>query len=164
AGLQLLALHTLGDAADQGAIERIAEALIEWQTGGWPYPGGDVDISNSQYGALGLWIASKHGVAVPQRAWQTLAAFALACQEKNEGAYAPAGFIYRTGFPVTGSRTAAGLTCISICKEMLPESDPIRRQCVTAEQRALAWLGKNFTAVADPLSNSDEWIYYWLYG
>ena len=57
--------------------------LLEWQKGGWSYPWdhawenwhdkeGLIDLSNSQYAALGLRSAEFAGVEVPDRAWKRL--------------------------------------------------------------------------------------------
>lgn len=164
AGVQSLAIAALGTDTDEALIQSIADGLLAWQQDGFAYPSGEPDISNTQYGALGLWVAAKHGASIPLKAWQNLASFALASQEKANGAYAPAGFIYRAGSPVTGSRTAAGLTVLAICKENLPEHDPLRRACVAAMSHGVAWLAKNFSASTDPLADSQGWVYYWLYG
>ncbi|MCC7013338.1 MAG: hypothetical protein IT454_12310 [Planctomycetes bacterium] len=164
AGLEALALSALGPSADEERIERIAEFLIDAQKGGFAYPDGDADISNSQYGALGMWVAAKHGAAVPLKAWQNLAEFALAQQERPSKGEPEAGFLYRAGFPVTGSRTVGGLTILAICEEQLPESDPLRKACGAARERGLAWLARHFSAASDPLADSQEWVYYWLYG
>ncbi len=164
AGLQSLAISALGTDTEEVLIENIADELLAWQQDGFAYPSGEPDISNTQYGALGLWVAAKHGVSIPLKAWQNLANFALACQEKALGAYAPAGFIYRAGSPVSGSRTAAGLTVLAICKQHLPEHDPLHRACSAAMSHGVAWLAKNFSSSTDPLANSQTWVYYWLYG
>ena len=45
-------------------MEEIVARMLAWQVGGWSYPGGGADLSNTQYGTLFLpqvnWRSSKN--------------------------------------------------------------------------------------------------------
>ncbi|HID23715.1 MAG TPA: hypothetical protein EYP14_15140, partial [Planctomycetaceae bacterium] len=80
----------------QPEIEAIARYLVSKQDpeGYWEYPfrkvGGDTSIT--QYGALGLWAATRSGVKVPIRVWDRLGGWLLRTQLKDGGfAYWPVG-------------------------------------------------------------------------
>ena len=74
AGCQLLAFCTAGREEDDERIEELAELVISWKRqGGYAYPEGAVDISCSQFGALGLRAAAQAGVEVPLSIWEELA-------------------------------------------------------------------------------------------
>jgi len=162
AGCQLLAIWALDDPENLEWAAEIADRLVSWQRGGFAYPDHAVDISNTQYGALGLWAARNAGVPVPGRVWQVLAEHTLRHQEPP-GEDGAAGFTYHEEGLVTGSRTAAGVGILAICESAL---DAIAaRPFAAARERGMRWLAKHFAADANPGEGlGDPWIYYYLYG
>ncbi|NOX53402.1 MAG: hypothetical protein GXP27_02990 [Planctomycetes bacterium] len=91
AGVDAMLLEEADAKKYQPEIEAIARYLVSRQApeGYWEYPyrkvGGDTSIT--QYGALGLWAATRSGVRVPIRVWDRLAGWLLRTQLK-EGAFA----------------------------------------------------------------------------
>ena len=167
AGCLLMALCALKDPSHREWIHELAGELESWQrpTGGFAYPEHGVDISNSQYAALGLWVAAHAGAEISQRTWELLARRTIqTLQEEAEGAYASAGFRYHPGGAVTGSRTAAGVGILAICAEQLDEARARRVGIPEAKRRGLEWLARHFSANSNPLENNNSWTYYYLYG
>jgi len=103
---QILALLALDDRSHEEWIQELVDRLAGWEKGGYSYPKGAIDLSNTQYGALGLWAASKHGYKVSDKLWSHIADRTLRHQEQTREAYGPAGFGYRIGSNATGSMTA----------------------------------------------------------
>jgi hypothetical protein len=142
-GLCLLALdavqHT--DDADyaqapdkrmKSCAEKLAFALFRNRgpRGGWYYFGKtDGDLSNSQYGALGLWAATRLGVPMPNGLWDSVAQYVLRVHQKDVG-----GFTYhdriRKDAP-TVSMTAAAIGTLALAfrqstkKEIVREAPPV---------------------------------------
>ena len=59
AACQLLAFAALGDPAEQGRIQDLADLLLSWhKSGGFGYPDGRMELSNTQYPALALRAAA----------------------------------------------------------------------------------------------------------
>ncbi|MDP6408766.1 MAG: hypothetical protein QGI46_05270 [Planctomycetota bacterium] len=166
AGCQLLALCALNDERFDPWITELAKELESWQADmGFAYPAGVVDVSNSQYGALGLWAAAKRGVPIRSRTWRDLALRMIRHQPTAAGAWGGAGFAYRPGGPVTGSRSCAGLGILAICATELGEDGDNRREIQSSIERGKAWLDRNFSPSANPGSEGDAtWTYYYLYG
>ena len=189
-GCTLLALGAAKDPRDQALMEGILDDLISTQGQRaedqrvdemWSYPGTPshlVDLSNTQYAALGLLAAHRAGLRVPKKVWVNLATDTLRYQEKphevvssvyvnerksGEGREV-AGFKYRRSTAATGAMTAAGIAILSICREGLGISLPSRteREIGQATELALAWLGHNFTVDANP--GQAAWHDYYLYG
>jgi hypothetical protein len=165
-GCQLLALATLGDPEVRPWMEELVSELLDWQQGGFAYPDGAVDISNSQYGALGLWAASKAGIEIPKKAWLELARHVIGFQGgSDESPYAAAGFGYQPGGHQSGSRTTAGVGILALCEKALGPQDMKGLPIARAKQKGLAWLAKNFSAKENPRCEpGDPWVYYYLYG
>ena len=89
-------------------------------------------ISNTQYAALGLWVASKSGLRVPAQAWNRLIEGTFRFREAphlvdakvtkrtSVGKVEVAGFGYRVvksgKQTATGSMTTAGVSILKICE------------------------------------------------
>lgn len=163
---QILALVSTHSDRHQGWIEDCARELEDWQEGGFGYPEGENDLSNTQYGALGLYAAMKAGVDVPDRVWLYLLRNALNHQNGD------GGFGYRIGAKTTGSMTVAGLTIIGICREGFGDSgfpSQLEKKAERAMEEGMGWLGDNFRSDKNPgegaQGGADErWKHYYLYG
>ncbi len=148
------------------ADARWLAAGFQPELGGWDYEerrrSGWHDNSLAQYGALGLWEASKRGVPVAKEQWRRL-------EERFVGNQLPdGGWNYRGTFPATGSMTAAGLTALFITEDLLhaPEALPIARdrpsESRTAIDAGLRWMAEHFSATENP--GRDMYFFYYLYG
>ena len=161
-GCQLLLLAALEDPEHLEWAEELTELMIDWERGGYGYPNGAKDLSCTQYGALGLWAASKLGIEVPLSTWGSIADQVVNWQPEVEGTYADAGFSYRGG-NVTGSMTAAGVAVLQLAQDAVGGTRAWRAQHAQALRRGVRWLGTHFSAVSNP-GNGDAWLYYYLYG
>jgi hypothetical protein len=186
AGCMLLMLSALKDHHDQDELEdwaaEIVDLLVDWESGnrpgGYGYPGGAVDLSCTQYAALGLWAAEKLGVRTPKDLWQRLVLNACQLHQMNvlevewEGPSARertgmrklAGFTYRSGNQAyTGSMTAGGLCILGTARQTLGEKlgRKISRPAHDAERMAFEWLTDNWTVDRSP--GGGQHLYY-LYG
>ncbi|MCA8978888.1 MAG: hypothetical protein KDC14_02585, partial [Planctomycetes bacterium] len=185
---QMMAFEATKDPALKPAIGELLDQLLEWQRGGWSYPWdhawenwhekeGLLDLSNTQYAALGLRSAEFAGFDVPDRAWKRLLKDALNYQTPVQKVDAPkvegrttsgkrevAGFGYRLGQGATGSMTTAGIAVVELCRKGLGSSaggSDVRKMDKSREL-ALNWLEIHFDVVENP--GATEWVYYYLYG
>jgi hypothetical protein len=173
---------------DKAWMKKCVKFLLDNESGGhWRYPGGGVDLSNTQYALLGLWAASRCGFEIPERVWMDGLTWLLGTQERtgpevmlqvNEvrGEYRIAwkerararGFRYRPENPVSGSMTTAGLACIAICQDELWASrrytPKLRARARRGVRDALAWMQDNFVVEKNPGEPSGGWHFYYLYG
>lgn len=161
-GCQMMAIAALDDPSHRAWMEEMTDKMLSWQRGGWGYPNGHEDISNTQYGALGLRAAAKYGIEIPTEAWEELLDHILTLQEESEGAYGSAGFFYTPGGPVTGSRTAAGLGVIAICEQHLGAESRRAHDIARSKRLGLQWMARNFSSRDN--SGNSSWLYYYLYG
>jgi hypothetical protein len=162
--LMILALAAHDADLHERRIEDLVDQLLDWaEPGGFGYPTGAGDLSNTQYAALGLWAASRGGVKVSERAWYDLIQATLAYKTSD------GGFSYRqNGGGATGSMTAAGVAVLAICRERLGLSerrgDRRRSKKVDdAIQDGLEWLAKNFAVDGNPGAGR-RFLGYYLYG
>jgi len=155
----LLALDAHDPSAHREWIAGLTESLRGWQDGDFGYPGGR-DLSNTQYGALGLWAAARSGVPVANSAWAALARATLGYQGQD------GGFGYhRGGHASTGSMTTAGVGVLAICLDALYEegsASPLAKRMIAARDRGLGWLASHFTVRDNP--GQGAWVAYYLYG
>lgn len=162
-------------------IEQLVQKLIEWQKpqGDWGYPNNHADLSNTQYAALGLWIAIKHDLDVDREILQKLIDRIADYQEKAQLIDNPdlkngrtgvtkvevAGFRYRpnNNGKATGSMTSAGVAVLAIAKAGYGKrlSSKTRRQIDDMAERGMRWLEVNFSVDRNP--NGGHHLYY-LYG
>lgn len=161
----VMALQALGDKSDVPAIKAMAELLERWQSadGGYAYPDGEIDLSNTQYAALGLRAAAAAGARVDDRVWEKMLRRTLKHQQEVKNPYSPAGFGYRVpAQEYTGSMTAAGLGVLAIIKEQVPR---LRGELSRPLEQGIAWLAKHFVADQNPTSNGPKPAhrYYYLY-
>ncbi len=162
--VQILALAAAQREQDQGWIEQLSEQMLDWQQGDFAYPGGQHDLSCTQYGAFSYWIADQHGVKIPKRAWTNLVNSVLRYKMKD------GGFAYRPGGVTSGSMTVAGLTVLAVCKRSLGKGGyprQRRKELEQAEAEGMRWLSANFLPDQNPTEVAGErtrWTYYYLYG
>lgn len=159
-----LALYTHDRIDNRPWLDELAAQLIATQErdGDWSYPGSLVDLSNTQYAALGLWAAARAGVEIDADVWRRMASAVLRYQTED------GGFGYTAGGKAgaTGSMTAAGVGTLAICESRLRqvkalEAD-LQGSIAIARKRGLEWLASRFSVDTNP--GSGGWHYYYLYG
>ncbi len=186
---QMMAFEATKDPALKPRIGEMLDWLLEWQNGGWSYPWdhawenwhereGLIDLSNSQYAALGLRAAALAGHEVPERAWKRLLKDTLNHQTRTMKVDAPveagrtstgkrevAGFGYRLNGEATGSMTTAGIAVVELCRRGLGDklSSADQRKIDKSRGLAMGWMEVNFDVAQNP-GRGHEWIYYYLYG
>ena len=188
-GCQLMALEATKDKRYKPQIKELLGRLLDWQRGGgWAYPGSHIDLSNTQYGALGFRAARLAGLKVPRSAILKLMRHAQHYQEQPKTLEVPAdpfhdegyartaapgnvaGFGYRvpkTGQAqsrVNGSMTTAGLGVLLICQELLDGKIPRRSkpELDASIERGLNWMRLNWSVERNPGSGGHH--LYYLYG
>lgn len=130
--------------------------------GGWRYgPGGDADLSATQFAMLALRAASQAGYPVERTApgvWKDAASYAKRCQ-KSDG-----GFGYQfAGGRVNASMTACGVGILLICKEQMAVAGQAPMPGIDETiKRGMEWLNNNFDATQN--TGSGKHHYYYLYG
>ena len=117
------------------------------------------DNSNSQYGALGVWIASDAGVNTSTNYWQQVRNHWLACQLANGQ--------WGYGGPESApqlSMTVAGITTLLVAEDQLGQfttTGPAGRSPFTpAVARGMKWLETGDNCVDLP----GQWATYTMYG
>jgi hypothetical protein len=135
--------------------------------GAWSYPGGAGDNSNTQFALLALHEAERVGVKVRDETWR----MALGYWQSTQNVDGSWG--YQEGMPGSASMTCAGITSVIIAGGRLHGGEASitagQVQCCgqqTANQhleRAMAWLGNNFS-VHTNIGGNGLWLLYYLYG
>lgn len=119
--------------------------------------GGYWDNSNTQFGMLGVWMAADAGLSVPESYWSLLGGHFLRTQNED------GGWSYKGESGSTGSMTAAGVASLFVVVDQLYADRPKEAgPYLTALQRGLAWLGREYGPV-NP-HGEERWHYYYLYG
>lgn len=179
---QMMALAAAHDPDYTPWMEELLIDLASWQDrmrGAWAYPEGELDLSNTQYAALGLRAAEAVGLAVPDKVWQRLLEGVFDHQERMErvpavpgalgesgGRMPEAGFAYRRLNPKqpTGSMTVAGVATLEICRQGLGGAvgPPQLQQIEQAQRLGLNWLAARFSVRGNPAGGGFH--HYYLYG
>lgn len=177
AGVQLMAYAASESASVIPHAERIVGDLLAWesksQPGTWGYPTGAVDLSNTQFAALGFWAAHRMGIEIPKEVWRhMIEEVANSFQEEPEKGIArtqadlAAGYSYFPGgrtYPVSGSMTTAGLCVTALAEHCCPTlGRKWRAMAEKSRKRALAWLEENYTVRTNPGYGPSP--FYYLYG
>jgi hypothetical protein len=153
-------LVALDPATYLPTIRRATQNLAGMQNpnGSWGYPTGE-DLSNTQYGALGLWKASTVGVSVEAEVWERLAKRVRAYQSKQ------GGFGYQASGGNSVNMTTAGVGTLAVCEveliRLAEVSKEEHKRLASARQHGIAWLEDQ---VPEPESRMNGWPNYGLYG
>lgn len=175
AALQTMVFCAAEPNTNLALIKRNAQWLEDNQKragqymGAWGYPQAEGDNSNSQFALLALHEAERVGVKVGDRTWQ-LARKYWADNQNHNGSWG-----YKPNLPGTGSMTCAGIAALVITSDRLSrgdaEADGDIVTCCGEQQdnqpveRALGWLGRNFSVRTNPGSRGAlGWLFYYLYG
>lgn len=186
-GCQLLALASVDTKTKEHRdwARRLTKKLVSLESrtepGGWAYPSGAVDLSNTQFAALGFFGAAQLGITVAPEVWRRMAKKTILHQpflkasgprsrkagsgtksEEQMGGYTyfPDGRTY----PESGSMTTAGLCVLALANRLCPDGLGGRtlRALHRSKDQALRWLNDNFTVSTNPGYPSTT--YYYLYG
>ncbi len=168
-GITLMLLYDLGPAPRfANEMEPLARFLIDGvdpTTGLWNYPGGNLDLSNSQYAVLGLRACARRGVRPD--------GFHVALTRALDGVIrcrkADGGFAYMPERYTSGSMTVAGLAMIRFCEEELKGKRGAGKTIKEARKLvddATAWLERNYDVDRHPegFARSRASLYYYLFG
>ena len=184
-GCQLLAMASVNAKTKEHRewARRLTTKLIALESrtepGGWAYPSGAVDLSNTQFAALGFFGAAQLGVSIKSDIWRRIVKktllhqpFLKASSQRTRrvgtrGDEQIGGYTYfpdgRT-YPESGSMTTAGLCVLALANRLCP--DGIRGKTLSdlhrSKRQALRWLDDNFTVSTNPGYPSTT--YYYLYG
>ena len=183
--LQMMAYEATKSDRYKTHIERLLGTLGEWRKsrGGWGYPNDRLDISNTQYAALGLRAAEMAGIKVKKANYKELIDLIVQHQEgekrvdlpvldkrdgyAQEGRTAPgyaAGFKYVQSAPPTGSMTTAGMAILQICLDGLGTrvTKGFHKRIQKKIKLGENWMRLNFSVSKNPPKGG--WHYYYLYG
>ena len=180
--LQTMALCEGDPARDLALIQKNVLWLSRVQitrgpnAGAWSYPSPDGmggDNSNSQFAVLALHEAERVGAKVDPAVWKRAAEYWKGCQNPD-GSWSYMSGV--SGISGTGSMTCAGIGAWIICSGKVAQAaadvGPNGVECcLPPEQndvldRALAWLGRNFSVRRNPgqAGGAGTWHFYYLYG
>jgi hypothetical protein len=155
--LMVLETDTAFPGRDALAKEDAAHLLKHNRDAGFHYNSNDKgwDLSNSQYGALGLRAAVALGVEVPVKVWRALATTVLDSQQTDGGfCYIGQGGSYL-------SMTVAGISVLKICEAAMVKGNQKIPEIDRAVERAWRWLDKH----SDQVGNTEiPWCLYAHYG
>lgn len=130
--LMIIFLCEMEDEAHRPLIQRMLAELLKRQlpSGGWTYDGSPVgDTSQTQYGALAMWIADRHGFDVPVANIANTMNWLIRTQDPSGcwgyHAVEPTGSTRAVQNPLTMSLCGAALGSLYILKELviLPGED-----------------------------------------
>lgn len=171
--LQTMAFCAAEPHRDQLQIQQNVRWLESNQLpeGLWSYPGAGGDNSNSQFAVLALHEAERAGAQVDPATWRRAAKYWKECQN------ADGSWGYQAGWADgLGSMTCAGIGASVICSGRVdrPNAEVENGfiQCCQPQdednslERALSWLGRNFSVRRNPgrRGMGNIWHYYYLYG
>jgi hypothetical protein len=174
--LQTMVFAEAEPKRDLAIIERNVRWLEQQQItegnnrGAWSYPGATGDNSNSQFALLALHEAERVGVDVHEETWRLAADYWKRIQNPD-GSWG-----YLPGMPGRGSMTSAGIAGLVITLGRMTTGDASVvdgqvRCCGESSDddalgRALAWMGRHFSAERNPGARGlgGTWFYYYLYG
>jgi len=120
------------------------------------------DNSNSQFGVLGVWMATEAGARVEDLGdyWNLTQSHWLS-EQRPDG-----GWTYQNDSASTGSMTAAGLATLYVVLDRrhfrTGHKGKQATEVIEAIDRGLDWFGRAFTP--NNPQGSSQWKYYYLYG
>ncbi|MEQ1632576.1 MAG: hypothetical protein ABL997_09405 [Planctomycetota bacterium] len=119
---------------------------------------GNWDLSNTQYGALGLRAAASMGHDVPRRVWSALAA----ATEHVQGSKGGFGYT-RDGDSPTASMTAAGIGVLSICRQALERQGSSNQAEIDRRiERGWKWLSDHKSWIGNYTAGHCLYFHYGL--
>ena len=178
--LQTMVFSIAQPTADALLINRNVRWLEEQQKrdktaekfkGGWGYPEGYGDNSNTQFAVLALYEAQRAGVPVSLQTWRLTQQYWLRGQRPGDGSWS-----YKPNDPGSGSgsMTCAGIGALVMAQDILDEEDARvegdRVKCCQphasdeAIDKGIAWLARHFSVRVNPGDDPRSFLLYYLYG
>ena len=171
AAVTLLAYQALRDPTREPKVKELTRFLLKHLGDSrWPYPRASndfFDLSNTQYGLLGMRAAAAMGQRVPTDVWKRVALGLIDTQDEG------GGWKYREGHSdINAGMTAAGVYGLLVCADELRKSrrlPSLVRQAERHIELGLGWLTKHWSvdknhAIAEGDANAIRWYYFYLYG
>lgn len=146
------------EACGVGDYEETIRSAAKWleehqhESGLFAYPERQPDLSNSQYAALGFWIADRHGYQVRHDTWIGMLKELVRLQ-LDDG-----GFGYHERDEATGSMTTAGLAIGMLAIDGVRgdgRDGAARQKGEAAMERAWQWLADHFTVEGNPTGSRE---------
>lgn len=191
--LQTMVFCLADPESDRARIEANVAWLVERQLktsneydGGWSYVGIDqaserADNSNSQFAVLALYEAEQIGVAIDEAVWKRAENYWSRMQNDDGSWGYRASSLNSEGFRSgygTGSMTCAGIAALAMCSGVREaarariEGDDFlccqdfEDEIAVRISSGLNWMGKHFSARANPgrAAGTDTYFFYYLYG
>ncbi len=160
--LRLMVMEAVPDFPDRRVLAAAdAKALLACRdrNGAFGYSAnrGRWDLSNTQYGALGLRAAVAIGVPVERSVWSRLAS-AIGDEQDTYG-----GWDYEQGDGAAyASMTAAGIAVMAICQQQLAAAGDAPNWIDQKLARGWQWFARNEKAIGDPGIRSSYYFHYGL--
>ena len=173
---RLLMENALGANGDQAHKESCVELLVDGAGNGyWNYPGDQLDLSNTQYALLGLWLAHQSGLEVKEKVFEkvlnTLMQYQLA-----DGGWSYFGPLLSSGPTIaneqkaSASMTTAGMATLLFAYDRLTEKKALgkkfKEDVDASIVRGMAWLDKHMSYSENINLNEGQnvpWYYYYMY-
>lgn len=176
------------DEANVQLAEGCLEKLVDWESarirGTWGYPEGQVDLSNTQFAAMGFWGAHLIGLEVPTKTLQRMVMATIDRHQEEatiaEGLPAPkkgrsrsggrkmAGYSYLVDGrdEPRGSMTVAGL-CVQLFAERI-RGRKLGRKVLVAKEKSvplgMTWLEAHWSVERNPGPKPNYQHFYYLWG
>lgn len=164
--LSILLLARVGDRLDKPTIRMLGARLLAGQNkgGGWGYTcpqvdasvlsnlkkldrqDGDGDNSCTQFGVLGLWVASRYGVPIDEAMSEVASRFLDGQNEDGGWSYKPSTMQKKE--PTGPAMTCAGLFSLTVARATRIRAAQKEKSGTGGEQR-----GERATLLADPAYN-----------
>lgn len=136
------------------------------ENGGWAYPDGSTDPSNTQFALLALHEAALIGIVIPAEVWQE------GDRYWNVTRIRGGGYAYSPNSPATGSMTTAAISSLIIIRDNLVQPDDFivngQVDCCKQLPRdnrlegAINWVAGRFSVTSNLGVGGNK--YYYLYG
>ena len=161
--LRLMVMADYQDFPDLDKLARVdlQKLLGNRRQGGFTYNSGRGarwDLSNTQYGALGLRAAESLGFPITTRTWTVLLR-AVARSQSGSGGF---GYTPGNGGAPYASMTAAGIAVLQICKQALGNQLPTSVKTTNRLKAAWTWMKRNVRDIGDPGTRQSYYFHYGL--
>jgi len=175
----VFALDALNDPAHAARIAELGQWLeqhFDKRRKQWGYPGGEPELSNTQFAVLALAIASRHGHQTAPKFWTHVIDGVLETQLRG------GGFRYSENMlpEASGSMAAAGITTLHVAREQLAAAGQYESHQLKADEaieRSWQWLDERYASSGGPVGDhglagdrfpiyerGDWFHYYYLFG
>ncbi len=188
AGVLLLLLAEIGGDEHLELAQETLDVLLDGENqglrGAWAYPEGQVDLSNTQFAALGFWSAHRLGLDVPVEPCRRMVLTTAQVHQdepkpttredpseegrSRTGRRKMAGFTYlpnRT-VPARGTMTVAGICVYRIAQRI--HGKKLGRKALKAaeesEPLAMNWLFEFWDPAVSPGMEGKNGLFYYLWG